>query len=199
MATTLDAPTQAAPTQAPALTGHKVGWVFLSLTRIAIGFVFLWAFFDKLLGLGFATCRTVAEDGTYTIQALCDKAWVNGGHVTEGYLVYGGNPNSPFHQFFVDLGAQRWTDWIFMIGLLAIGAALMLGIGTKIGAITGTLMLVFMYMTQMWPANNPFLDEHLVYSLALIGIVFVELGHQSIGLGKVWRKVPLVQKNRWLV
>jgi thiosulfate dehydrogenase [quinone] large subunit len=194
MATTLEA-----PTTAPALTGHKLGWVFLSLSRIAIGFVFLWAFFDKLLGLGFSTGRTVAEDGTFTIDFFGDKAWVNGGHVTEGYLVFGGNPNSPFHDFFVSLGAQRWTDWIFMIGLLAIGAALMLGIGTKIAMVSGTLMLVFLYLTQMWPSTNPFLDEHLVYSIAIIGIVLVELGHQSIGLGKVWRKMPLVEKNRWLV
>jgi len=199
MATTLDATTQTAPTQAPALTGHRVGWIFLSLTRIAIGFIFLWAFLDKLLGLGFATCRTVAEDGTYTIQALCDSAWIKGGHVTEGYLVYGGNPNSPFHEFFVDLGAQRWTDWVFMIGLLGLGIALMLGIGTKVAMVTGPLMLLFMYMTQMWPANNPILDDHIIQALAIIGIVLVELGHQAIGLGKVWRKVPLVQKNRWLV
>jgi len=186
MATTLEPQTT---NTAPALTGHKLGWIFLSLTRIAIGFIFLWAFFDKLLGLGFATCRTVAEDGTYTISALCDAAWVKGGHVTEGYLVYGGNPNSPFHDFFVGLGAQRWTDWIFMIGLLGLGLALMLGIGTKVAMVAGPLMLVFMYMTQMWPANNPILDDHLIQALAIIGIVLVELGHQSIGLGKPWRKL----------
>jgi len=191
MATTLDA-----PTTVPTLPGHKVGWVFLSLTRIAIGFVFLWAFFDKLLGLGRSTCMTVSEDGTtYNTNFLCSPdpkagggSWIHGSHVTQGYLVYGGNPNSPFHSFFVSLGAQRWTDWVFMIGLLAIGAALMLGIGTKIAMVSGTLMLVFMYLTQMWPTTNPFLDEHLVYSLAIIGIVLVELGHQSIGFGKVWRK-----------
>jgi len=192
MATTLEA-----PVIAPAPTGHKLGWVFLSLSRIAIGFVFLWAFFDKLLGLGFSTCRTVAEDGSFTIDTLCEKAWVSGGHVTEGYLVYGGNPGSPFHEFFVSLGAQRWTDWIFMIGLLAIGAALMLGIGTKIAMVSGALMLVFMYLTQMWPSTNPFLDEHIIYSLVLFGIVLVELGHQSIGLGTWWRK--LVGSRTWLV
>lgn len=179
--------------------GSRLGWNFLSLTRIAIGFVFLWAFFDKLIGLGFATCRKVAEDGSYSITTMCDGAWLKGGHVTEGYLVYGGNPNSPFHDFFVKLGADRWTDWIFMIGLLAIGLALMLGIGTKIGAWTGAAMLVFMYMTQMWPANNPFLDEHLVYSIAAIGIVYVELRGQAIGLGTWWRKLAVVQKNPWLV
>jgi thiosulfate dehydrogenase [quinone] large subunit len=177
----------------------KLGFTFLSLTRIAIGFVFFWAFIDKLLGLGFSTCRTTAEDGSFTIDAFCEKAWVNGGHVTEGYLVYGGNPNSPFHEFFVGLGAQRWTDWIFMIGLLGIGLALMLGIGTKVTMFAGPAMLVMMYMTQMWPSTNPFLDDHIIQALAIIGIVLVELTRQSIGLGAWWRRLSVVQRNTWLV
>jgi len=192
MATTLEAPTTVS-----ALTGHKLGWTFLSLTRISIGFIFLWAFFDKLLSLGYSTGRTVAEDGTYTIDLFSDKAWINGGHVTEGYLVYGGNPNSPFHEFFVNLGAQRWTDWIFMAGLLGIGFALMTGVGTKLAMVAGPVMLVFMYMTQMWPSTNPILDDHIIQALAIIGIVLVELGHQSIGFGTWWRKQ--VGDTHWTV
>ena len=179
--------------------GSKFGWAMLSVTRIALGFVFLWAFLDKLLGLGFSTCRKVAEDASFSIDAFCDKAWINGGHVTEGYLVYGGNPNSPFNDFFVDLGGQRWTDWIFMVGLLGIGLALMLGIGTKIAAWSGAAMLIFMYLTQMLPSTNPVLDDHIVYALAVLGIVYVELQRQSVGFGKVWRKLAIVQKNKWLV
>jgi hypothetical protein len=30
--------------------------IVLGILRLAIGFIFLWAFFDKLLGLGFSTC-----------------------------------------------------------------------------------------------------------------------------------------------
>ncbi|WP_062303925.1 hypothetical protein [Demequina subtropica] len=180
-------------------TRSAFGWRMLSVTRIALGFYFLWAFLDKLLGLGFQTCRTVAEDGTYTIDAFCDSAWINGHAITEGYLVYAGNVNSPFHDFFVDLGGQRWTDWPFMIGLLGVGLALMLGIGTKIGAISGSLMLLFMYMTQMLPSTNPILDEHIIYILAILAIVWVELEHQPIGLGKWWRSLPLVKQNAWLV
>lgn len=179
--------------------GSKFGWVMLSVTRIALGFVFLWAFLDKLIGLGFSTCRVTAEDGSFTIDAMCDKAWVNGGHVTEGYLVYGGNVNSPFHEFFVNLGAERWTDWPFMIGLLGVGLALMLGIGTKVGAISGSLMLLFMYLTQMLPSTNPILDDHIVYIFAVLGIVWLELSRQSIGLGKWWRSLDVVKKNSWLV
>jgi len=183
-------------------TGTEVGrstfgWVMLSITRIALGFYFLWAFLDKFLGLGYSTCRTTNEDGTFSIDALCDSAWVNGGAITEGYLVFGGNPNSPFNEFFVDLGGQRWTDWPFMLGLLGVGLALMLGIGTKVAAWAGALMLVMMYMTQMFPSTNPFLDEHLIYALAMLAIVYVELQHQSIGLGKWWR--GLVGRTSWLV
>ena len=191
---TATATAEVAPTT---VRGNKLGFTFLSLTRISIGFIFLWAFFDKLLGLGFSTCRTVAEDGSYTIQTLCEKAWVNGGHVTEGYLVYGGNPNSPFNDFFVDLGAQRWTDWAFMLGLLGIGFALTFGVGTKLALVAGPLMLLFMYMTQMWPANNPILDDHIVQALAIIGIVLVELGHQSIGFGEWWKRK--VGRGHWTV
>lgn len=183
-----------------AVTGSsKLGWVMLSVSRIALGFVFLWAFLDKLIGLGFSTCRTVAEDGTFSIDAMCDKAWLNGGHVTEGYLVYGGNVNSPFHDFFVNLGADRWTDWPFMLGLAGVGIALMLGIGTRIGAWAGSAMLLFMYLTQMFPSTNPILDEHIVYILAIIAIVALELSRQTVGLGSWWRKLPIVKKNPWLV
>ena len=175
---------------ATTLTGKKLGWVFLSLTRIAIGFIFLWAFFDKLFGLGFSTCRTVAEDGTYTIDVMCDSAWINGARITEGYL---GSSSGPFADFFKDLGQQAWTDWPFMLGLLGIGFALMSGVGQKIVLFAGPLMLTFMYMSHYWPgtagaANNPFVEDHMVQALAIIGIVLVELGHQSIGFGTWWRK-----------
>jgi thiosulfate dehydrogenase [quinone] large subunit len=168
------------------LTGRRVGWVFLSLTRIAIGFIFLWAFFDKLLGLGFSTCRQ--DDGS--IKYLCDDAWVNGARITEGYL---GSSTGPFAEFFQDLGKQAWTDWPFMLGLFGIGFALCFGVGTKLVMFAGPAMLALMYVSHYWPGTagamqNPFVEEHMVEALAIIGIVLVELGHQSIGFGTWWRK-----------
>lgn len=41
-----------------------------------------------------------------------------------------------------------WADWLFMIGLLAIGTALGLGIGMRIAAASGALLLVFMWMAS---------------------------------------------------
>ena len=42
------------------------------MLRFAMGFIFLWAFFDKVFGLGFAT--------------TADKAWIRGGSPTTGFL-----------------------------------------------------------------------------------------------------------------
>jgi thiosulfate dehydrogenase [quinone] large subunit len=53
---------------------------------IAFGLTFLWAFFDKLLALGYATGRD-AETGVVTV--LGDQAWVNGGSPTYCFLTFG--------------------------------------------------------------------------------------------------------------
>ncbi len=189
---TMDAP---AP-EAKALPGHRAGWVFLSLTRIAIGFIFIWAFFDKLFGLGFSTCRD-GESGAVTVG--CERAWINGSRITEGYL---GSSTGPFADFFKDLGTQAWTDWPFMLGLFAVGFALIFGVGTKLAAIGGPLMLAMMYVSHAWPGaggntTNPFVDDHILQILAIIGIVLVELGHQAVGLGEWWKRK--VGATHWTV
>src|SRR6476659_1466460 len=51
--------------------------------RIALGFIFLWAFLDKVFGLGFATTSA--------------KAWLNGGNPTRGFL---SSSKGPFSGFF---------------------------------------------------------------------------------------------------
>jgi len=182
-----------APDTAHAPRTRSVGWVFLSLARIAIGWVFLWAFLDKLLALGYSTGR---DRETGEVSVLGERAWVNGAHVTEGYLA---NANGPLGEFFQGWADIRFFDWVFMIGLLGVGLALILGIGTRIAAVAATAMLLMMYLAAFDNTNNPFMDDHIIYSLAVIGIVWVELERQDIGLGTWWRKLSAVQSNRWLI
>jgi len=199
MATTTTSDTEVA-------TGSKLGYVSLSLARIGIGFVFFWAFIDKLLALGFHTGR---DDETGAVDYFGPAAWISGGHITEGYLKsaageFGGEPAGVYGEMFKGwgdfaIGAFRPLDWLFMLGLAGVGIALMLGIGTKLGAWSGVGLLGLMYIAHFDNTNNPLIDEHIVYALAVVGIVFVELKYQAIGLGKLWRKIPLVQKNGWLV
>jgi len=177
--------------------GSRSGWVFLSLARIAIGWIFFWAFIDKLFGLGFSTCRQ--EDGS--IEVMCERAWLSGARITEGYL---GSSSGPFADFFADLGTQAWTDWPFMLGLCGIGLALILGIGTRIAAVSGTLMLAMMYISHAWPnqggnTTNPFVDEHILEILVIWAAVLLEARYQAIGFGNLWRRLSVVEKNRWLI
>ena|SRR5690349_5408181 len=123
----------------------------LASLRISIGFVFLWAFFDKLLGLGFAT--------------VSEKAWIHGGSPTYGFLTFGAK--GPYAEFFHSLAGVAVVDWLFMIGLLGVGLTLMLNRFVKWGSIAGCLMLILMYLALLLPENNPILDEHIIYILIL--------------------------------
>lgn len=151
------------------------GKFFFGLARVLLGWVFFWAFLDKLFGLGKSTPS--------------DRSWINGGSPTNGYL---SNVDGPFKSFFNSMAGQTWADWLFMIGLAAIGAALILGIGMWIAAISGTVLLVFMWMASLPIQSNPFLDEHLVYAVVLLGLAFVR-GGDFLGLGKPWAKTGLVR------
>lgn len=158
----------------------------LGLARIALGFVFLWAFFDKLFGLGFATCRDKAGD----ITAGCSQAWMNGGSPTSGFL--GHATTGPFANWYHNLAGLSWVDWMFMVGLLGVGIGLLLGIAVRLSTVVASLMLLLMWSALLWPANNPFVDEHIVYILVLTAI---NLGNsqQRLGLRDWWIKTSFVK------
>jgi len=155
-------------------------WYSLAAVRILLGLVFTWAFFDKLFGWGLATSA--------------EKAWINGGSPTTGYLK---NVEGPFADMFTAIAGQPWADWLFMAGLLGIGVALLLGIGVRIAATTGSLLLFFMWMASLPLSNHPFVDDHLVYIAVLAAICF-GLSQQRLSLAKWWQKLPIVRSSAWL-
>ena len=119
------ADTTATPTTENTQTPTTVGRRALALLRIGFGLTFLWAFFDKLLALGFHTGYD--QDGN--LDRFGDAAWINGGSPTEGFLKFGAD--GPFKGFYNSIGGTFWADWLFMLGLLGIGLALTLGIGMR--------------------------------------------------------------------
>lgn len=149
----------------------------LGVFRLVIGFYFLWPFIDKVFGLGYSTPAA--------------RAWINGGSPTTGFL---SNVKGPFASLFKSLAGQAWADWLFMMGLLGIGLAVMLGVGLKIAAIAGTLLLAMLYLAvfPVGSANagftNPIFDSHWVEALALITFALTRAG-DSLGLGKVWGNI----------
>jgi thiosulfate dehydrogenase [quinone] large subunit len=170
---------------------HVPGGIFWGLLRIAIGWIFLWAFLDKLLALGFATGR---DERTGNIDFFSPDAWINGGSPTSGFLEFGLHTKEPFKSWYADLAGQGWVDWIYMISMAAIGILLILGLATRLAAIGGIIwMLLFYTASAIWPENNPFLDDHIINAIALAGIAYVSAG-RFLGLGRWWRNTGLVAR-----
>jgi thiosulfate dehydrogenase [quinone] large subunit len=164
-----------APTQTAAVRYVAAG------VRLALGFVFLWAFLDKVFGFGFATPEK--------------DAWINGGSPTKGFLANGAA--GPFADFYHSIAGATWANWLFMIGLAGIGVALVTGIGVRIAAVTGSVLMVMMWSVVLPPENNPFMDDHLIYAGTLILLALLNAG-DTLGLGRLWARTTLVREAPWL-
>lgn len=160
---------------------YTKSWQALAVARVLVGFVFLWAFFDKLMGLGFSTPH--------------GKSWLDGVSPTTGFLKMGVNPNGPFVDFFHGLAGNVLVDWLFMLGLLGIGLALVLGIGLRVAAVAGSLLLLMMWAAELPLKTNPIIDEHIVYA-SLLWVV--ALAPRKWSLIDRWLETPTVKKNPWL-
>jgi thiosulfate dehydrogenase [quinone] large subunit len=168
-------------TAAPETTRAKATRYVWATVRIALGWTFLWAFLDKTFGLGHGT--------------EAKNAWIDGGHPTLGFLKFGAE--GPFTDFYHGIAGATWADWLFMTGLAALGTALILGIGLRITAIAGGILYLMMWTVVLPPENNPILDDHLINAAVLAGLALVGAGN-TLGLGRTWARLPLVQKMPWL-
>jgi len=162
----------------------------LAVLRIAFGLTFLWAFFDKLLALGYHT----GYDQTGHLDRFGDAAWIHGGSPTEGFLTFGAK--GPFEDFYHSIAGAAWADWLFMLGLLGIGIALTFGICLKIAGATGALLYLMMWSVYLPPDNNPVLDEHVLGAISMVVLVLTYAG-DTWGVGQVWARTQIVR--RWKV
>lgn len=164
----------------------------VDVMRIGLGFVFLWAFLDKLFGLGFSTPAA--------------GAWIKGGSPTNGFLAH--VEVGPFQSLLRGIAGAGVADWLFMLGLLGIGAALMWGVAIRVAAISGAVLLVLMWVAE-WPlaahtslgaasgSTNPFVDYHLIFAVGLWIVAVLGTG-SSWGLGARWASHPIVKVHPFL-
>ncbi len=157
-----------------ALPTEKNIW---QLLRLVMSFMLLWAFFDKVFGLGFAT--------------LPNKSWLSGASPTTGFLKFA--PDGPLAGLFHSLAGSPFVDILFMGGLLLIGLSLLLGIGIRIAGYCGSLLMLLMYLALFPPENNPLLDEHIIYIVVFLGLA-VRSKTQKFGWGEKWAHSNFVKK-----
>jgi thiosulfate dehydrogenase (quinone) large subunit len=165
----------------------------LAVLRVGTGLVFLWAFIDKLFGLGYATPGA--------------KAWIAGGSPTKGFL--GSVDVGPFQSAFHAIAGTWWADWLFMLGLAGVGIAVTLGVALRVSAIAGTVMMLLMWLAEFPPAmvtadgspagsSNPLIDYHVIYAIALI-VAAVTYAGNTWGLGRWWANLPAVRDQHWAI
>jgi thiosulfate dehydrogenase [quinone] large subunit len=161
----------------------------IAALRVGTGFMFLWAFFDKTFGWGYSTPSA--------------RAWIHGGSPTKGFL--GSVSAGPFQSTFHSMAGQGWANWLFMLALLGIGVALTLGIGLRLAAVAGVVLVALMWFAVYPPARhaadgtatgsvNPFVDEHVMDALALIAVAAFGTASR-LGLGARWAKLPFVERH----
>jgi thiosulfate dehydrogenase [quinone] large subunit len=148
----------------------------MAVLRIMFGFTFLWAFFDKLFGLGFST--------------PVERAWVNGGDPTMGFL---SKSDGTFGPAFQSLAGQFWVSPLFMLGLLGIGLALIFGVGLRVAAVAGALMYGFMYLASLPLVTNPVIDDHLSGAVTLVLFALAYAG-DTWGFGNWWKNTTITKR-----
>ncbi len=153
-----------------------------ALLRIGLGWIFFWAFIDKMFGLGFAT-----KPGS---------SYLNGKSVTEGFLKFGTKGKS-LHDFYASIAGNPVVDLLFLLGLLGIGLALILGIGLRIAGVSGIILMLLMWSAQLPLTNNPIFDDHIIYALILLYFFFSPKAGEYYGLGTWWKGI--VGNNTWLL
>lgn len=157
----------------------KRGEGILAGLRIGLGIIFLWAFFDKLFGLGFATAK--------------ESALINGGSPTAGFLEFG--TSGPLAGIFKGMAGSVTVDVLFMAGLLFIGLFLILGIMKNIATYAGATLMILMWLATLLPEHHPFMDEHIIYALALL---YLRTQKWAFSLEKKWLKLKCVKKRTCL-
>lgn len=141
----------------------------LVLLRLSLSWIFLWSFLDKL------------------------PEWLAGKSPAAGFLLKGSS--GPFAYLYQSLAGNSVVDWLYMLGLLGLGLALLLGVALRLTAFLGTIFLLLIYSAALPPEHNPFMDEHIIYSLLLMYLATTGVG-DWYGLGRRWSK--WTKNNPWL-
>lgn len=154
-----------------------LGEYILSVLRIVFGFMMLWAFFDKLLGLGMLTTP--------------EAAIINGGSPTEYYLTE--LVSGVFADFWHVLAGNHLVDFLLMAGLLLVGIALIAGIASKLATVGMCVMMGLMYTLSVPPSDNPLVDYHIAYILGMIAVYCLG-GFDRLSVNGWWSGLGMVRR-----
>ena len=158
------------------MENKEKGEYLLAILRIAIGWMMLWPFFDKLFGLGFET--------------PAGQGWIDGTSPSS-FVVY--MTDGLFKGLFESLAGNIFIDCLMMAGLLIIGITVTLGFASKLTSIAMTGFLIMMYLICVPPTDNPLIDYHITWILAIWVIYFLG-GYDRLSIKEKWNSLSIVQR-----
>ncbi len=136
-------------------------------------------------------------EGRYAMEVVeVRPANSTGKSATAGYLqfaIFG-----PFAGFFQFLAGNPIVEALAVWGLLLIGIALIIGAIARVTAVAGILMMVLFYLSAWPPAHSPFIDDHIIYVLALGFLGIVGAG-RLLGVDRLVERTGFVKRVPWLV
>ena len=158
------------------MDNREKGTLFLAVLRIAIGWMMLWGFLDKMFGLGFQT-----TPGSGVIDGGSPSSFVI--YVTDGV----------FKDLFTSMAGNAFVDLLLMAGLLIMGITLIFGFASKLTSIFMTIFLFMMFMLHVPPTDDPIIDYHITWILAIWAIYFLG-GYERLSIWKWWKDLGIVKR-----
>lgn len=135
--------------------------------RLTMGWIFVWAGFDKLI-------RGFSAAGFLTNAKGPLSAW--------------------FHDLGESSAALNVIEPMVIWGQILIGIALIFGVLVRWAALWGAVQMFLFYIAQFPPAHNPFMDYYLVYILVL-GLLGILGAGRILGLDAIVERLPWVRRT----
>ena len=126
------------------------------------------------------------------------RPWMEEGKLPNFKKICDSGVTGPLTNFFNSIAGNPIVDWLFMIGLLGIGIGLITGITMKLASYGGTVMVLLMWLASLPTAHGVFMDEHVIYALVLLILVWTKTEDKIWSLSKWWKELRLVKKHKWL-
>ncbi|MCY3918549.1 MAG: DoxX family protein [Chloroflexi bacterium] len=149
---------------------HEVVVGFTLLLRLLMGWIFLWAGFDKAVN----------------------------GFTAEGFLLHA--TSGPLQGWFVDLGgnaaALSVIDPLVTYGQILMGFALVLGAGTRLTLVFAAIMMFLFYLAQFPPEHDLFVDYYLVYIVVYLMLGALGAG-RILGVDRYLEQLPWLRAHAW--
>lgn len=154
-----------------------------AVLRVAVGFIFLTAGIQK----AFLSAEPFDASGFLKFGTAGTPIL---GAPVEG-VIY-----NPTQDLWVSLAGNAAlmpvTNWLVVFGQIAIGTALILGLGTRFAAAMGTLMMGFFFLAA-WEFEYGIVNQHLTYLLVTAFIGYIGAG-RYYGLDALIEKVSIVRQ-----